>query len=248
MSHASHVILSYNKPQLTRACIKALLTQRQVNSSFITLVHNGSTPEVVTELQKEWPALDHLELPQNKGFSGGANQGLQRAFQRSKWVFFHTNDTETLSLPESLPNQEALYAPLIFKRKTQQIDSLGAWMNLKDLRPQHCRSHGEFELIRDSNPPTLSFVYVPGTAFLVHQQLWQAFGPFDESYHTYWEDIDLSYRIFQKQADKLRTIPNWRLRHGIGKTCHKKAFYTQNLFPQNRFRFAQKYQIDFCSH
>lgn len=236
-----HMVLSYNKPQLTRACLQALLDGGGVLPEKILLIHNGSSFEVVRELKNEWPKLNHLELPENRGFTGGANAGLKLSFERSEWVFFHTNDTETIELPKALPTAPALYAPLIFKRKSAQIDSLGAWINLRELRPQHCRQPGEFEQIRDQGLNGESFVYVPGTAFLMHRNIWLEFGPFDESYHTYWEDIDLSYRIFRKQTDLLRTLPDWKLRHAIGKTCHKKAFYTQELFPRNRLKFAAKY-------
>jgi GT2 family glycosyltransferase len=83
--------------------------------------------------------------------------------------------------------------------------------------------------------------YVPGTAFLIDHSSYQSLLQptfFDESYHTYWEDVDLSLKALSSGI-KLSALPTWKLSHGIGKTCHKDRFYTSELFPRNRDKFRQ---------
>lgn len=142
-----------------------------------------------------------------------------------------------------------LYGPKIFKRKTQEIDSLGGKLELASLKPFHCKKPNEFEqtLISYQKGDHTFAPYIPGTAFLIHQDVFSLLQGFDETYHTYWEDIDLSYRFLNQlpQWDTLKMglVEAWQLRHGIGKTCHKKPFYTQELFPRNKKLFAQKHGL-----
>jgi GT2 family glycosyltransferase len=86
--------------------------------------------------------------------------------------------------------------------------------------------------------------YVPGTAFLLDRESWQKLAhdgrAFDESLHTYWEDVDLSMRA---HAEKVKVAP-WpavQLLHKVGKTCHRNPFYTRFLFQRNRRIVSRRY-------
>ena len=84
--------------------------------------------------------------------------------------------------------------------------------------------------------------YAPGTAFGVTRECFQQLGGFDETFHTYWEDVDLGYRA-QLQKIEIRHCDEIKLRHKIGKTCHKDRFYTLYLFQRNRKRFMKKHRL-----
>lgn len=233
---ALHCILSFNKTQLTNACLEQLLPLAQKRHEPVVLIHNGSEPQNIEKLRATWPQVQHFMIPQNVGFSGGANRGLQYGFQYATWIFFHTNDTLTLVLPDKLPDRPGLLAPKIYRRSTIRIDSIGGKGNMRSLELRHCHSESDFRhLERDEFP------YVPGTAFLIHREVFNSYGGFDEDYHTYWEDVDFSFRIWRCQPHFLDLISGWELIHKVGKTCHKNPFYTRHLFPQNREKFRNKY-------
>jgi GT2 family glycosyltransferase len=91
--NSAHVILSFNKPNLTLKCLEALSPLAKKRNEPIFLVHNGSHQDIITKFQGNFPEIYHLILPENKGFSGGANFGLKTAFKTHSWLFFHTNET-----------------------------------------------------------------------------------------------------------------------------------------------------------
>lgn len=241
----AHVVLSYNHPHLTEKCLLSLI-QNNPHNKPIFLIHNGSASEHKKYLINKFSNLIHIEISENQGFSGGANIGINKAFLESNWVFFHTNDTQTLDLPSIIPTKSGIYTPLIWRRNTLNLDSAGGFVDLKSFKPFHYKNKEEFNqsvlnFKMDQNSPFAP--YIPGTAFLIDKNTWNDLGGFDTCYHTYWEDIDLSFRALRKNKN-LQLISEWVLKHSIGKTCHKNPFYTKTLFWRNRQIFYNKYFKD----
>jgi len=223
------VVLSYNHPELTARTV--ISAQKLVSDSQILLVHNGSLPQHQKNLQATFPAIEHLVLAQNRHFSGGANAGLQKAFEDTEWVLFLTNDCQLLSFqaPQGPP---ALIAPLIFARKLGRVDSLGGHFNIQRAHLSHCKSAAEFNDCSQS--------YIPGTAFWIHRDVFNKTQGFDESLQTYWEDVDHSKRV-QDLGFPLQTDEQTQVLHAIGKTCHKDTLYTTYFYQRNRKRISLKH-------
>jgi GT2 family glycosyltransferase len=229
------VILSFNKPDLTLLCVQQALT---LEPSRVILVHNGSSNENVQRLKAGLPQIEHLVLPHNHGYSGGANRGLAQAFEKqAEWAIFLTNDCLIQNWPE-LPAVASLVGPKIFKRKVPVIDSLGCVFEPAQGSLHHLKRRGEFE----SRP--FSFLrqlpFISGAAFLIHQKVFSQTQGFDETLGTYWEDVDLSCRTL-KASFELRLEENWQVIHKIGKTCHGHAEYTLFYYQRNRKRVSYKY-------
>lgn len=230
------VILSYNHPELTAKTLSSVLNLGYPENQVV-LVHNGSEPVHLKTLHEKFPHLQHLVLTKNQGFSGGANRGLEKAFQQHEQVLFLTNDIEMTLLPTSISRKFDITAPLIWKRNSQQVDSVLGGLCAKTGTLQHFKSQ------QDQSLSGWHWVYVPGTAFTITKSCFVALGGFDESFHTYWEDVDLSVRA-HKQGFSLGHEPEIQLRHKIGKTCHKDRFYTLYLFQRNRRRLMKKHSWD----
>ena len=228
------VVLSYNHPELTARTLKSV--QALVSDSKILLVHNGSLTQHQKRLQDEFPTIEHLVLPENRHYSGGANAGLRHVFEKqnqsdSDWILFLTNDCQLLNWrqPTGAP---AMIAPLIYARKEGRVDSLGGRFDAHLAHLSHCKSESEFSsAIRP---------YIPGTAFWIHRQVFKMTEGFDETLQTYWEDVDLSQRV-RTLGFELRTDPETQVLHAIGKTCHKDTHYTTYLYQRNRKRVSLKY-------
>jgi GT2 family glycosyltransferase len=230
----SIVLLSFNHPDLTTKALESILKYYSEAPQNVILVHNGSRPENTLRLQERFRSVTHLVLPKNKGFSGGANAGLAKAFTQAKQVFFLTNDTEVLQLPTCFPESCDLMSPLIYKRQTTQIDSLMGVVETSQGHLKHLRTSNEI-----SNLNSHEIIYAPGTAFGISKKCFELLNGFDESFHTYWEDVDLGVRA-QKQGFRIQHSSEFQLRHKIGKTCHKDRFYTLYLYQRNRKRFMKK--------
>ncbi len=231
-------ILSYNHPNLTAKCVRSTLAH--VAPEDILLAHNGSDPDSIRVLQREFPQIEHLVIAHNRGFSGGANATLRHVFQTHSWAFFITNDCDLLNTP-AIPSQPGLFAPLIYRRSRNKIDSLGAVFYPLTGKLRHFREKN----IKVSSNWRQRF-YVPGTAFFIDRETFTALNGFDETLHTYWEDVDFSVRLQQKGLH-IGLWPQTELTHKVGKTCHKHAFYTKILFQRNRKIVSRRYTPSWIS-
>jgi GT2 family glycosyltransferase len=231
------VILSYNHPEITLRCVKSVLALGLLPEHLI-LVHNGSDKNFVQYLSKKLPGIQHLILEKNIGFTGGANAGLRLGFSQSEWVYFLTNDTEALNLPIQIPREPALISPLVHRRKVSVIASRLGFFDPRWGELRHLQNAADFRKL-----PLHGYLYAPGAGFLMPKAIFAETGGFDEALHTYWEDVDLSVRV-QKAGFQVKHDPKLSLIHFVGKTCHRKAFYTTYLFHRNRkivsFRYLEK--------
>lgn len=225
-------ILSYNHPEITSRCVRSCL--KLTDSKKIILVHNGSLTQHEDRLRNEFTDIQHASLTENRGFTGGTNFALKTVFAQAPFALFVTNDCELLSLPSFFMNSKAsdtpiFAAPKIYRRKIEKIDSIGAICELKAGNLFHCKDPAQFS----SAQSKYSRPYIPGTAFILHRDIFHTLGEFDETLHTYWEDVDYSMRASTKGIE-LKVDPTCTLLHSVGKTCHKDPFYTRYLFRRNQ--------------
>lgn len=225
------LVLSYNHPEITRRCLESVLLNR-IPESRIFLVHNGSLDQHRETLQNAFPGIQHLVMNVNKGFTGGVNFGLHAVFEKYELVLFLTNDTELMHLPLLAPHGFSAVKSLV--RQTERIDSIMGVLNKRTGLLHHLKQPSRL----DEN----EIYYVPGTAFWMSREVFHSVGEFDESFHTYWEDVDYSLRA-QKMGIQLQFSFDTVIRHKIGKTCHKNQFYTFFLFQRNRKKLMMKHGL-----
>jgi GT2 family glycosyltransferase len=225
-------ILSYNHPQLTIKTINSLLAQFPMPNIYLT--HNGSSLENIQLLQSTFPEINHLIQNPNIGYAGGVNFSFQEIFKNPdiNWIYFFSNDATLKNIPNELPRDPGLYAPISFRRNGQHIDSVGAIFVPYLAKIYHAKSKEEFYLGKNT--------YVPGSAYLLHRNIFETTGGTDESLFCYFEDIDWSMRI-KKCGGKLDVLENFITSHGIGKTTRKDSYYTFYLYNRNRRRISRRY-------
>jgi GT2 family glycosyltransferase len=110
---------------------------------------------------------------------------------------------------------------------------MGALFDPSTVKLRHCTNISEFYSYSKMR-------YIPGTAFLLHREIFERTQGFDEELFTYWEDVDFSQRVQELQYPML-VDQNWVIRHGIGKTCHKNPLYTIYYYQRNRKKISYKY-------
>lgn len=229
------VILSFNHPEITSRAVRSALMH--FSAADILLVHNGSLKKHYELLQKDFSSIQHLIIEENKGYSGGANAGLRQAFKTHDWVLFLTNDCEIVSRPQK-PNG-VLSVPLIRYKRSGQVDSVGGVLNLRQGRLRH------FKAVEDwQNLKSYERLYVPGSAFLLHKNLFEQTSGFDESLHTFWEDVDWSLRM-QEKGVSFSFDPHFVIDHAGGKTTRKDPYYTNFLFKRNRKKVSRRWCRNF---
>lgn len=230
------LILSFNKPEITRRCVTSCLNF--FNETDIFLIHNGSLPIHQNQLRADFPQINHLIIPQNKGYSGGTQFGLDSVFleQLYPWVFFITNDCELLSFPS---DDHAIFSgsPSVFAggrllRRDGLLECTYGAVNLKKGQLRHLKTSNTLVPHEE--------LYLPGHFFLMSMPTWKTLQTYDTHLHTYWEDVDLSLRA-TRSGIKLAIVHELTARHAGGKTTRGDSYYSLYLYQRNRLRVTMRY-------
>ncbi len=247
------VVLYYNKVKLTVPCVESILAAGYP-AERIYCFDNGSKEDVFEEIKSRFPDCSHHRCRTNNGYSGGFNRALEWVFSLGvDSVLFCTNDTRVfpgaleacaltarktgvgmvapcityLSAKKELPTGAA-------PTEDDAIDSIGGWFDAKGGTLNHYHERGLSEIL---DPVT---DYIPGTALWISADFFRELGGVDESFHMYWEDVDICFRAHAKGMSMARCYEA-RIGHGVGQTCRKKPLYTTFYFQRNRVRFCRRY-------
>ncbi len=183
----------------------------------------------------QFPDIEHLILPENKGFTGGANWGISKALEKYEQILFLTNDTLLLQLPKTI--QTDLCSVQVLRRKSDKIDSVMGELDTITGQLRHLK-----EWPAANTTAANKKYYVPGSGFWISRKAFEITHGFDESLHSYWEDVDLSLRA-QKSGLKLDYSSDTRISHKIGKTTGGQDYYSFYLYQRNRKKVMQKHQL-----
>jgi GT2 family glycosyltransferase len=240
-SEIAIIVLHYNKIRLTTRCIQSILDAGYPPGQ-VHCFDNGSRPGIFQQLQQSYSLCHHRRIEENLGFAGGFNRALG-------WVFasgfgsalFCTNDTlVSPGAAEACAHTAArtgagMAAPLItFLNKPGAIDSTGAYFDAQTGVLHHYHQQGLPDLLDPRKD------YMPGTALWIDRDTFEKLGGADESFHMYWEDVDLCFRA-HREGIPLARCYGAHLMHGGGQTCRKKPLYTTYYFQRNRIRFCRRF-------
>lgn len=138
-------------------------------------------------------------------------------------------------------NHMFITVPEILFKKSHQIDSLGGTF----IPSSGSLTHNKIVSTDKKNKSVIlnsfnSYFYIPGTAFGISKLAFESIGNFNTDLGTYWEDVDYSMRA-QNLNIQIQIDQNFKLTHKVGKTCHKKKYYTTYLYQRNRLYISWKY-------
>lgn len=182
MNRVTVVIPTYNRSRFVREAVASVLAQREVPMEVI-VVDDGSTDDTASVLQAFGGAIVSV-FQAHRGVSAARNRGIQMA--GGEWIAFL--DSDDLWLPGKLKAQLDFFSqnPGIRICQTEEI-----WMrNGKRLNPKkhHRKPQGH------AFPLLLERCLVSPSAVVIHRELFQEVGTFDESLPA-CEDYDLWLRI-----------------------------------------------------
>ena len=200
------VVINWNTRELLRRCLATVMTETPTE---VVVVDNGSSDGSVDMVRAAFPSV-RLELrPDNPGYGAAANIAFRLC--EAEYVLVLNSDTELgrgalgaltthldrcaragLAGPRLLNPDGTLQkstfpfpSPLvpIFKRRPL-ADLVGAVPVLRDAFV------GTW-----AHDHTRRVPWVLGAALAIRRSAYEAVGGFDESYHMYYEEEDLCYRL-----------------------------------------------------
>jgi GT2 family glycosyltransferase len=195
------VVLSWNRCDHTLACLRSLAASN--HSPLATLVvDNGSTDGTAAAVADQFPDTHLLALPDNRGYAGGMNAGIERVLALdADYALLLNNDVQVAPdmvgalVDAARAHPEAgIVQPLIrFADPPDRIWCAGLRFDPRRGywgRPlgYGADDEGQFAGVREVDAAS-------GCAMLVPAPILRAVGGFDEALFTYLEDVELSLRV-----------------------------------------------------
>jgi GT2 family glycosyltransferase len=234
------VILNWNAAHETIECVRSILDWRSVDGE-IWVVDNASkdgSPELIAQ---ECPAVNLICSPNNRGFAGGNNLGIEKAIAAGcTCVLLLNNDAniaedDLVRLCGVLRDRPSvgIVGPLLAEGAPPSSTLRAGGRDIG----RHLATH----VLVDAAPTTLQPVdYVSGTVALVRADVFRAVGLFDEAYFFSGEMADLCWRA--RDAGYACVIePASRASH----RPHARSGQRDTLYMyyslRNRFLFVHKF-------
>ncbi len=191
------VIVSYNCRQILEPCLRSVREQDYPNVRC-TVVDNASRDGTAEYVRAEFPEVNLIASAENLGFAGGNNLAFHRstadyvallnqdAVARRDWL------TELVRVAERDPSIAMVGSKMMMLRCPTIFNSTGISMNRIGFPVD--RQIGDKD--EDPSPLPEEIFGACGGALLVRGPVLRELGGFDDAFFMYFEDMDLSWRIW----------------------------------------------------
>jgi len=243
------IIVNWNLPDDTITCARSVLASEGI-SSQIVVVDNGSTDNSVQRLQSALPQTTMLSLPENVGFAGGINVGLEYLYGKDiEYILLLNNDTflapdcmiQLLSALTDDPSV-AVAGPLIFYADNPEY----VWYLGDRERPLW---PVPFSLLRgmryqDQYKGVLEVDYVSGCAMLVRCSVLKSLDGLNERLFMHYEDADFCWRV-REGGWKIVSVPDARMWHKVSTSSRNLGSLVNYYRLRNRVWFYATHRRGF---
>ncbi len=183
----SVIICTYNRKHDLWQCLESIRIIPTPDLEII-IVDNHSTDGTAEALRRDYPAVNLIRNPVNRGTAYARNQGIKRA--RGEYVWFLDSDTLILS-PDTLANM------LNYFRTHPHTGSLGGQIIKEGHELIYWIMSKTDHKIPVSNPGVHEYtaLFMATCNMLVRRDVLIQLGGFDLYYFYYCEDLDIGLRI-----------------------------------------------------
>jgi GT2 family glycosyltransferase len=242
MSKESHlvsvVVLNWNKPDDTLACIESLQNQTYKKIEII-IVDNGSVDGSKATLSQV-RGIIYVDNPINRGFTGGHIDGLKVA--QGEFILVLNNDAvlapdyveKAVEIAEGGPDIAVVGGrSYVWDAEHPPLNTANPYYAFQNINPY--TAEGIFEQSDLGHDHEVS--WVSGSSMLIRKSVIDEVGYFYNPFFAYYEESDLFAR-FQRKGYKIVYSPTLHIWHQLGKSS-TSSFQLRQLF-KNRFVFAMR--------
>jgi hypothetical protein len=239
------VILNTNRRDDTLACL-ASLEHSTYRDQRIVVLDNASSDGSIAAIQAAFPAVQIIELAENRGYAGNNNVGIKSALEQgADWILVLNEDTivdpacleHMVHVAESDP-RVGIVGPMVYHYdEPTTIQSAGGSLG----------RHWDSRHIGQNEPDTRQFTqphhvdWISGCAILVRRAVVEQVGMLDERFFYYWEETEWCLRA-ARRGWRILHVPQAKLWHkGVQRNYRPKpsvAYYNT----RNRLLMLMKHQ------
>jgi len=224
------VVVTYNRKDLLRECLKTLLVQTSPLDHII-VVNNASTDGTLDLLAAEFPQLEVLDLPQNSGGAGGFHAGMKWGHEHGfDWVWVMDDDIETVPGALETMLQYRDIGDLIQTRK-RQLNGILQWEAIWDVSgciPVAYKEEVSFQNGRE----WISISYANFEGALIHRKVMDRIGYPDRRYFMAGDDTIYGFIASLHARAIYINYVGIEKKVNTGQTFSRLHFYLQH---RNRF-------------
>jgi len=208
----SIIIVNWNSADYLQECLHSVFHETKNMDFEVIVVDNASYDASGPLIERKFPSVEFIQSHENGGFARANNLGFKRSSGRN--LLFLNPDTRVIGPAinvmlrhlESVPDAGAVGCKLLYSDLSVQLHSVKAYPTilnqaldtdfLKNRYPKW-RLWGTRPLIQNSGFPEKVEV-IPGACLMVKREIFEKVGLFSEDYFMYGEDIELCYKINQR--------------------------------------------------
>lgn len=254
------IIVSWNVRELLRACLRSIQAHPcTVAKQRVIVVDNASADATAEMVRTDFPSVDLVANPTNRGFTGGNNDGLRIALDRAAG----DDDFVLLLNPDTEVAPGALDALVSHARAEATIGVVGPQLRYPDGSIQSSRRRfpalatAVFEstwlqaaaprglldayYVRDRRDDEACDVdWVVGAAMLVRASAAARVGGLDEGFFMYSEELDWCKRL-REAGWRAVYLPAAVVVHHEGKSSEQVSGKRMLYFNASKVRYFAKH-------
>ncbi len=245
------ILLNWNTPDYTAACIASLKKHCDINLFDIVVADNGSTDHSLGILQEKFSDDIFIDNEKNLGFAEGNNRALNYSIENG-YTYSLLINTDTL-VDEDIVSK--LCHHLNEYKNAAAVQPAIYWMH----EPQKIwNGEGKFNAVLGitksdttlplDKPQHKSVKWATGCCVLLRNKALSKSGLFNNLFFLYYEDVELSYRLRDNGFD-VHYLPSCKMYHEAGVSAKtgapkKEGFLSPVIhyyISRNHIWFLRKY-------
>jgi len=207
------VIVNWNTGPYLRKCLQSLKAQK-LKPARVLIVDNASTDGSITSLEKESENYEIIRLETNKGFAFANNLAVKKV-DDCNWIAFLNPDAfahpewleNLIDAAEKFPEYKSFGSHML-KHGTDKVDGTGDIYHVCGSAWRRDYEAKSLKVDRD-----VGEIFSPcAAASFIRKDIFSEVGGFDENFFTYFEDVDLGFRL-QLKGYRSLYVPNAVVEH-----------------------------------
>jgi GT2 family glycosyltransferase len=237
------VVLSYHGRDDTLSCVASLVEGSP--DAHVLVIDNGSFDGTLEAVRERWPQVGVVQSPENLGFAGGMNRGID-------WALGHDADIITVLNNDTVVPAGTLAAlaataarGLAVSPEVRYAATGRVWFGggVVDEDTGLARHLSEAEIAGEFPGPGLRAVEtLAGCCVTASADVWRTVGGFDEAYFLIFEDADWSMRA-RSRGVELVVDPSVHIDHAVSASfVEERALLGLYYYARNGLLFGRRWR------